>query len=431
MSKYRILCHQSKSILSLTHKINVNKGTVLRLFHVSRKSNDEVGATLNFTQEHEELRKSMRKVIDKDINPYVDQWEAEEQFPAHTVFKKLAEIGVLGITRPTEYGGLGLDYSFTVAFLEELASINCGGIPMGISVHTDMATPALTNFGTEELKQEFLVPSIAGDKVACLGVSEPEAGSDVANIKTQAVRKGDDLIINGGKMWITNGMQADWMCLLANTNSGPAHRNKSLICLPLNLPGVQRTKIHKIGMDSSDTAQFFFEDVRIPAKNIIGEEGMGFTYQMLQFQLERLAAVIQVPVSLDRAIQETIEYCSQRKAFGQPLINNQYIHYRLAELKTEVEAVRSLTYRAVVEMMNGKDVTLLASMAKLKCGRLERDVFDTCLQFWGGMGYTREASISKGFRDGRLMSIGGGADEVMLAIICKFMGTLPGKQKKA
>ncbi|XP_067136073.1 probable acyl-CoA dehydrogenase 6 [Centruroides vittatus] len=430
MFKYRSVQRQSARFLQcLSAKVTRNESR--RFLSISPSSrNSEYGVGINFTQEHEEMRKSVRKIIDNDINPYVDQWEEERIYPAHKIFKKLAEIGVLGITRPTEYGGLGLDYSFTVAFLEELSHINCGGVPMSIIVHTDITMPALVNFGSEELKQEFLVPSISGDKVSCLGVSEPGAGSDVAGIKTTAVRKGDDLIINGSKMWISNGLQADWMCLLANTSDGHPHRNKSLICIPLNLPGISRNKIEKIGMFSSDTAQFFFEDVRVPAKNIIGEEGMGFTYQMLQFQYERLAGCIGVPVSLERIIQATIEYCRQRKAFGQSILDNQYIHYRLAELQTEVEALRSLIYRASVQVMNGENAVLLTSMLKLKSGRLLREAADTCLQFWGGMGYTKEAEVSRFLRDSRLLSIGAGADEIMLAIICKFMDILPGKSKK-
>ncbi|XP_067136082.1 probable acyl-CoA dehydrogenase 6 [Centruroides vittatus] len=431
MFKYRSVQRQSARFLRcLSAKVTRNESR--RFFSISPSSrNSEYGVSINFTQEHEEMRKSVRKIIDNDINPYVDQWEEEGIYPAHKIFKKLAEVGVLGITRPTDYGGLGLDYSFTVAFLEELAYINCGGVPMSIAVHTDMTMPALVSFGSEELKQEFLVPSISGDKVSCLGVSEPGAGSDVAGIKTTAVRKGDDLIINGSKMWISNGLQADWMCLLANTSDGHPHRNKSLICIPLNLPGISRNKIEKLGMFSSDTAQFFFEDVRVPAKNIIGEEGMGFTYQMLQFQYERLAGCIGAPVSMERIIQATIEYCRQRKAFGQSILDNQYIHYRLAELQTEVEALRSLIYRASVHVMNGENATLLTTMAKLKAGKLKRELVDSCLQFWGGMGYTKEAVVSRAFRDGRLLSIGGGTDEIMMAIICKFMDILPGKSKKS
>ncbi|GBM41773.1 putative acyl-CoA dehydrogenase 6 [Araneus ventricosus] len=371
------------------------------------------------------MRKTVNKIIDKDINPYVDQWEKADIYPAKEVFKKMGDAGLLGITRPTEYGGLGLDYSFTVAFLEELSNINCQGVPMSIIVHTDMATPALARFGSEELKQEFLVPSIAGDRVSCVAVSEVHCGSDVAAIKTKAERKGDDLIINGGKMWITNGAQADWMCLLANTREGPPHKNKSLICVPLDAPGITFNKINKLGTCSSDNVQFFFENVRVPAKNIIGEEGMGFIYQMMQFQDERLGGCVGVPRALSRVIQDTIAYCKDRRAFGHPIIDNQVIHFTLAELQTEVEALEALIYKAAAQMIDGQDVTKLASMVKLKAGRLTREVNDKCLQFWGGMGYTSDVLISRFFRDGRLLSIAGGSDEVMLSIISKYMDILP------
>ena len=243
-----------------------------------------------FTNEHFEMRQSLKKFIDKDINPYVDEWEKQEIFPAHDLFKKLGSGGFLGATWPTEYGGLGLEYSFNIAIAEELGSIACGGVPMAIGVQADMATPALATFGSDELRKRFLMPTIAGDVVACLGVSEAGAGSDVASIKTTAVPKrgSDDYIINGSKMWTTSGLQADWMCLLANTSEDNPHRNKSLICLPMDSSGITKTKISKLGMASSDTAQIFFDNVVVPKKNLIGEEGKGFTYQMIQFQRERL-----------------------------------------------------------------------------------------------------------------------------------------------
>ncbi|NXN17408.1 IVD dehydrogenase, partial [Indicator maculatus] len=326
------------------------------------------------------------------------------------------------------YGGMGLDFSYRMAVAEELGHIRCGAIPMAVGVQLGMATPALTRFGSDELKKEFLVPTIAGDFVACLGISEAGAGSDVASIKTTAVRKGNEYIINGGKMWTTSGCQADWMCLLANTSEGPPHRNKSLICLPMNLPGVHvAKKIDKLGMRSSDTAQIFFEDVRVPSKNVIGEEGKGFTYQMLQFQEERLWAVASVLVSLETVIQETIEYGRQRRAFGRPVLHNQAVHFRLAELATEVELLRSLLYRTVDLYLEGNDVTKFASMAKLKAGRVSREVTDSSLQFWGGMGFTNEVLVSRFYRDMRLLSIGGGTDETMLSIICKHMEILPSK----
>ena len=384
-----------------------------------------------FTQEHEELRRSTRRFIDTEINPYVDEWEKAEIFPAKELFKKLGAAGFLGITKPTDYGGMGLDYSYGMTFTEELGHVTCGGVPMAIGVQTDMATPALAVYGSDELKAEFLAPSIAGEKVACIGVSEPGAGSDVAGIRTAARADGEDYVINGDKLWITNGVQADWICLLANTGEGEVHKNKSLICVPMDSPGVTvARKIDKIGMFSSDTAHIFFEDVRVPQRNRVGVEGQGFVYQMQQFQEERLWGAARSLVGLETVIDATIEYTRQRQVFGRSILDNQVVHYRLAELQTEVEALRALTYRAVELYVGGEDVTRLASMAKLKAGRLSRQVADACLQYWGGMGYTWENRVSRAFRDSRLLSIGGGADEIMLGIICKYMGTLPARREK-
>jgi citronellyl-CoA dehydrogenase len=385
-----------------------------------------------FTPEHEELRRSLQKFIAAEINPYVDEWEEAGIFPAHAVFKKMGDLGVLGLTKPVEYGGQALDYSYAMVMAEELGGIACGSVPMAIGVQTDMATPALARFGTDVVKHEFLAPSISGDFVACLGVSEVGAGSDVASIKTSARKDGDDYVINGGKMWTTNGAQADWMCLLANTSEGAPHRNKSLICLPMKTKGVEvARKLDKLGMRSSDTAQIFFDNVRVPQRFLIGEEGKGFTYQMMQFQEERLWAAAANLKAMERMIAQTIDYTRTRKAFGKSILDNQVVHFRLAELATEIELLRALVYRACELYLAGTDVTRLASMAKLKAGRLQREAADACLQYWGGMGYMNETPISRAFRDGRLGSIGGGADEVMLSIICKLMGTLPGTSNTA
>jgi citronellyl-CoA dehydrogenase len=382
---------------------------------------------MQFSTEHKQLADTVIKFVQKEINPHVAQWEREQQFPSHAVFKQLGDLGLLGLKYPQEFGGAGLDFSYSMVMAEALGECSCGGIPMAIGVHTDMCTPALARFGSDALRREFLAPSIAGDVVGCLGVSEAGGGSDVAAVKTTAQRVGDDYVINGSKMWITNGMKADWCCLLANTSEGPAHKNKSLIIVPMDAPGITRQKIHKIGMDSSDTAELFFDNVRVPRRNLIGQEGMGFTFQMLQFQEERLWGAAGCLRSLDRLIDQTIAYTRERKAFGKSILDNQVVHFRLAELRCEVEALRSLTYRAVEAYVSGKDVTKLASMAKLKCGRLSREVTDSCLQYWGGMGFTWDNPISQAYRDSRLISIGGGADEIMLGIICKLEGTLPGK----
>lgn len=385
---------------------------------------------MQFTQEHNQLRETVAKFVENEINPHVDEWEDNPPFPAHRIFKKMGDLGLLGLRWPEKFGGLGLDFSYSLVMAEELGLIQCGGVPMSIGVHTDMCTPALANFGSDELRQEFLAPAISGDQVGCLGVSEPGGGSDVAAVKTTARSDGDDYVITGSKMWITNGLQADWCCLLANTSDGKVHSNKSLIIVPMDLPGIDKQAIEKIGMHSSDTAQLFFDEVRVPKRNRIGDEGAGFLYQMLQFQEERLWGAASSLKSLDKTIDLTIEYCRDRSTFGTPLIDNQTIHFRLAELRTEVESLRALTYRAVEQFINGEDVTKLASMAKLKCGRISREVADSCLQYWGGMGYTADNPVSRAFRDGRLVSIGGGADEIMLGIIAKLEGTLPSKKKE-
>ncbi|MDF2365681.1 acyl-CoA dehydrogenase family protein [Sneathiella sp.] len=380
--------------------------------------------------EHRELIRSLSKFIDQEINPHVDEWEKDGAFPAHELFKKLGDQGFLGVCKPEEYGGLGLDYSYSLAISETLGQITCGGVPMAIGVQTDMATPALARFGSDYVRETYLKPAIAGDYVACIGVSEPGAGSDVAAIKSHARKDGDDYIINGQKMWITNGAQADFMCMLVNTSDGAMHESKSLVVVPMDSPGITLArKLDKMGMRSSDTAQLFFEDVRVPQRNLIGEEGKGFAYQMQQFQEERLWAAGAGLKPLEKAINDVIDYTRTREAFGKPLIDNQYIHFRLAELLTEVEQLRSLAYRAVYDYVRGEDVTMLASMAKLKVGRLTREIADACLQYYGGMGFMNETPITRLYRDGRLSSIGGGADEVMLGIICKYMDTLP-KQRR-
>ena len=381
---------------------------------------------MQLTPEHIELQRNLRRFIDNEINPHVDAWEEAETFPAHELFAKMGALGFLGLTKPVEFGGMGLDYSYALVMAEALGHIRCGGVPMAIGVQTDMATPALARFGSDEVREEFLRPSISGEYVACLGVSETGAGSDVASIKTTARKDGGDYVINGGKMWTTNGTQADWMCLLANTSDGPVHFNKTLICLPMRTKGVTiAKKIRKIGMMASDTAQIHFDDVRVPQRFRIGDDGQGFVYQMRQFQEERLWAAASAIEILLHNVDDTVAYIRERKIFGQSVLDHQVVHYRLAELKTEIESLRALTYRAVDLYLEGQDVTELASMAKLKVGRLLREVPDACLQYWGGMGFTWDNPVSRAYRDGRLASIGGGADEVMLGIICKHMGILP------
>jgi citronellyl-CoA dehydrogenase len=383
---------------------------------------------MQFTHEHREMQKTLRRFIDDHINPHVDEWEAAEMFPAHEVFRELGRLGLLGLTKPEAHGGAGLDYSYSLAMAETLGHIHCGGVPMAIGVQTDMATPALARFGSEELKAQFLAPAVAGEAVACIGVSEPGAGSDVAAIRTHARKDGDDYVISGQKMWITNSLQADWICLLVNTSDGPAHKNKSLVMVPLREGGRPvkgfevSQKIRKIGMHSSDTGLLHFDEVRVPQRYRIGAEGAGFVYQMQQFQEERLWCAASTLEALNNCIEWTIEWARERQLFGAHLIDQQWVQFKLAELRTEVESLRALTYLACERYVAGEDVTEWATMAKLKAGRLNRLVPDTCLQFWGGMGFTLENKVSRMYRDGRLASIGGGADEVMLGILAKTMG---------
>lgn len=385
---------------------------------------------MNFTQEHEELRRTVKNFVDKEINPHVEEWEKDGRFPMREIFKKAGDLGLLGISKPEKFGGMGLDYSYSIVAAEEFGTAHCGGVPLAIGVQTDMCTPALSRFGSDELREQFLTPAIAGDAIGCIGVSEVGAGSDVAGLKTTARKDGDDYVINGAKMWITNSPQADFICLLANTSDDKPHVNKSLIVVPMDTPGITLSPhIEKLGMRSSETAQVFFDDVRVPQRYRIGHEGAGFMMQMLQFQEERLFGAANIIKGLELCVDQTIEYTRQRHTFGQPVINNQAVHFRLAELQTEIEALRALVYQATEQYIKGRDVTKLASMAKLKAGRLGREVTDSCLQFWGGMGFTWDNPVSRAYRDVRLVSIGGGADEIMLGIICKMMGTLPGKKK--
>jgi citronellyl-CoA dehydrogenase len=385
---------------------------------------------MQFTQEHEMFRQSVRRFVEQEINPHADEWEEAGIFPAHDLFKKMGDLGFLGLTYPEQYGGLDLDFWYTVILCEELGKADCSGVPMGITVHTDMCTPALAHHGSHELKKQFLEPSIHGEYVGCIGVTEPDTGSDVASIRTRAVADGDDWVINGRKLYITNGTQADWVCLLARTSEGTGYRGLSLIIVPTKTPGFSVSrKLRKLGNNSSDTAELMLDNVRVPQANTIGPEGMGFILQMQQFQRERLVGAITSYAGMEKTVRQTIEYCKQRTTFGQPLIDNQVIHFRMAELLTEIACLKALCYQAVEQMVAGEDITLLASMCKLKAGRLAREVADSCLQYYGGMGYMEETPISRKFRDSRLLSIGGGADEVMLGIIAKIEGILPGKKK--
>jgi citronellyl-CoA dehydrogenase len=384
-----------------------------------------------FTDQHEELRRTIYSFIDKEINPHVAEWEDAESYPIHDIVKKLGNLGLLGINKPVEYGGLGLDYSYNLVWAESLGHITAGGIGSSLGVQTDMCTPALARYGSDELRREFLAPAIAGDMVGSIGVSETGAGSDSANIKTTARSEGDDYVINGGKMWISNGTKADFCCLMCNTTTENApHHNKSLIVVPLESKGVDRSVKHRThGLWSSETTQIFLNDVRVPKRYCIGEENRGFQYQMEQFQEERLFGAARTITQMQELIDITIEYTRGRIAFGRPLLDNQWIHYHLAEMSTDVQALRSVVHDAAARVVRGENVRLITAQAKLLAGNLVRKIPDTCLQFWGGAGFLWESRVSRMLRDSRLVAIGGGANEIMMAIICKELGTLPSTRR--
>jgi citronellyl-CoA dehydrogenase len=378
---------------------------------------------MRFTEEHEAFRRTVRGVLEREITPHIEEWEEAGSFPAHQVFKALGAAGLLGIEYDPAYGGQGADHSFTVVLGEELGRMGFGALAMAISVVTDMATPSLHRFGSHELKERFLAPTLRGELVASVAVSEPDAGSDVAALRTRAVRDGDEWVINGTKLYITNGTQADWLCLLARTSDEGGYRGMSQIIVPTNTPGFQVSrKLRKLGNHASDTAELSFEDVRVPVANTIGTIGRGFQQQMAQFQNERMIAAYTAVGSIEVALERTKAYLRERRVFGEPLINKQYVQFTLAELAAELDLLRHYCYACAEAAIAGEDTTRFATVAKLTAGRLSRKVADWCLQFHGGMGYMEETWVSRFFRDSRLLSIGGGADEVMLQILARLEG---------
>jgi citronellyl-CoA dehydrogenase len=374
-----------------------------------------------FTKDHDMVRKAVREFVDKEINPYMDEWEENGEAPLHDLFKKMGDLGFLGIRYDPKYGGQGLDYWYDTIFLEELGRVRGSGIPMAIAVQSHMATPAIAEFGSEHLKETYLKPAIAGDMVASIAVTEPGAGSDVSALQTTAHKAGHSYVLNGSKTYITNGTQADFLTLLARTSDAPGYHSFSLFVVPTKLPGFQVSrKLDKMGCRSSDTAELFFDDMRIPAKNLIGKEGEGFIYQMQQFQHERFSAIPMSYISAEEMIAMTVEHIRQRIVFGKPLITKQVLRHRLADWQTQIECLRQLTYHIVRMKENGLDATREISMGKLCAARIIQEVADGCLQMHGGLGLMNEMLISRCYRDAKLISIGGGADEIMREVIAKI-----------
>ncbi len=376
-----------------------------------------------FSKDHEMVRKAIRDFVNKAINPYVEEWEEKGIAPLHDLFKKMGELGFLGIRYDPKYGGEGLDYWYELVFLEELGNIDAYGISMAISVQTNMATPAIAEFGSEFLKETYLAKAISGEMVGAIAVTEPGGGSDVAAIATTAEKDGDSYVLNGSKTYITNGVQADFLTLLARTSDEPGYHSFGLFVVPTNLPGFSVSKkLDKLGMRSSDTAELFFDNLRIPADHLIGEPGEGFIYQMKQFQHERFAAIPMTYVQAKNNIDMTVQHLKERVVFGQPLLSKQVLRHRIAEWLTRIESLKALAYHIVQMKMAGLDATREITMAKLLAGQVGPEVANGCLQMYGGLGYMNEMKISRQFRDSRLVAIGGGANEVMSEVIAKMEG---------
>jgi citronellyl-CoA dehydrogenase len=378
---------------------------------------------VRFTDEHEQFRAMVRTYVEKELNPRVPDWESEERMPLHELFAEMAKLGLLGLEYEEQYGGQAASHEYTMILAEEMGRCDHGALPMALGVQVDMATPSLARFGTHEQKSQFLAPAMRGEMVASIAVSEPDAGSDVANIRTKAVRDGDEWVINGTKTWITNSLQADWLCLLTRTSDEGGYAGMSQIVVPTTSPGFSAVKIpNKLGMKASDTGTLTFDDCRVPVANTIGENGRGFQQQMTQFVVERMWSTYTAVGACRLALERTKAYCADRHVFGKPLLANQYLSFRLAELAAEVDLLRVYNQAIAEAYAAGDDTTRQATIAKLKAGRLVREVADTCLQYHGGMGYVEENWPARFMRDNRLTAIGAGADEVMLQVLARLDG---------
>ncbi len=375
-----------------------------------------------FTDEHQQFRQVVRSFIEQEINPRVDQWEDDAWIPLHEVFGQMAELGILGLEYDPAFGGQGADHGFSVILAEEMGRAGHGAIGMAVGVQVDMATPSLHQHGSDELRKQYLRPALNGTMVAGVAVTEPDAGSDVAGIRTKAYKDGNEWVINGSKMFITNAVQADWLCTLVRTSDEGGFRGMSQILIPTATKGYQVSKLKKMGMHASDTGLITFDDVRVPVGNIIGIEGRGFQQQMEQFVVERMWANYSAVGSCLLALDRTKEYLLQRQAFDKPLMANQYIQFQLADLAARTDMLKEYNYTIAAKRIAGEDITRQATIAKLTGARLIRDVADWCLQFHGGMGYMDETWTSRFYRDTRLSSIGGGADEVMLQVLARIDG---------
>lgn len=374
-----------------------------------------------FTDEHEALRESIANFATKELAPHAEEWE-ETTFDSW-VFPRMGELGFLGLSYPEEYGGQGGDYFASLVLAEEMPKANCGGLSMGVAVQTDMATPPVHLFGTEEQKQKYLVPAIKGEKIACLGITEPDAGSDVAGIKTRAVRDGDDWIINGSKTFITNGHRSDYIVLVTKTDPDAGYDGFTLFLVDMDAEGVIREeKLKKLGMHASDTALLAFQDVRVSDDAVLGEIGKGFYHIMWELQGERLIGAAGCVAGAQRLFEKTLQYAQERTAFGRPIGKFQVTRHKFAEMATKIETARQMVYATGWRVQNGDYPVREISIAKLYASRIAFEVADECLQIYGGNGYMKEYGIERAWRDIRLNRIGAGTDEIMLEVIGRSYG---------
>ncbi len=376
--------------------------------------------SMYFTEEHNAFRKSFQDFLQKEVVPHIDKWEKTgtiERF----IWKKFGEMGYLGLNSPEAYGGLGLDIFYTVIFLEELQKVNSGGFAAAIWAHVYLAMTHLEKEGSEALKNKYLTASIEGEKIGCLCITEPFGGSDVAAMRTTAVKNGDTYVINGSKTFITNGAYSDYLIVTAKTN--PAARNKgiSIFLIDRNTPGISATKLDKLGWRASDTAEIAFDNVVIPVGNLMSEEGKGFQYIMNHFALERLVMGINAHARSEFALDYAIQYMSERHAFGKTIDQFQALRHKFADLASEVEMCKEFNYSVAKRLNEGQYIVKEASMSKLVSTKIADKVIYECLQFLGGYGYMEDYPMARLLRDSRLGPIGGGTSEILREIIAKMI----------
>ena len=374
-----------------------------------------------FTDAHEELRLHVKRFLDRECVPHLEEWE-EKTFPS-SIFKRFGELGFLGLRYPPEYGGQGGDYFTAVVLSEEMARAGLGGLAMAVDVQAEMATPPVFKFGTEEQRRRWVVPAITGDQIAALAITEPDAGSDVAGIQTVARRDGDDYIVNGRKIFITNGARCDWALVVTKTDRERGHKGYNLFVIEKKTPGFTVTRtLEKLGMHSSDTAELLFEDCRVPAANLIGEEGEGFKNLMWELQGERMIAAAGSIAGAQRVFEYAMDYAQNRKAFGQPIAQFQVIKHKLVDMGTKIAAVQAFVYQTAKLWNDGEYPVREISQAKLLATQVAVEVADEAIQILGGHGYMREYPVERAWRNARLARIGAGTDEIMKEIIAKTYG---------